>query len=222
MPALSPFDHAFADGPVFLDPGGLVGALKATRSLTVAGHLASLWRSFHAAGQIGPEVRLGLGARLINRNRREAASIGRHSVVRGIVRLEPSGSLSIGERCYFGDGVLISAAERVEIGDGTLFAHGVQLFDNNTHPVDADERERHFAKILGLSKNTDYRIAKAPVTVGRRCWLGMNAIVFRGVTIGDDTVVAGGSVVTADLPSGVIASGNPARPVRNLKESVAA
>ena len=222
MPALSPFDHAFADGPVYLDPTGFFAALRMTRSLGAARRLRAVWRSFHAAGQIGAEVRLGLDARLVNRNKPAALSIGRHTVSRGIMRLEPSGSLTIGERCYFGDGVLISAADRVEIGDGTLFAHGVQLFDNNTHPTDADERERHFAKILGLSKNTDYRIAKAPVTIGRRCWLGMNVLVFRGVSIGDDTVVAGGSVVTSDLPSGVVASGNPARPVRNLKEPMAA
>jgi acetyltransferase-like isoleucine patch superfamily enzyme len=222
MPALSPFDHAFADGPVFLEPSGFLAALKMTRSIGAARRLQAVWRSFHAAGQIGPEVRLGLGARLVNRNKREAVSIGRHTVSRAVLRLEPTGSLTIGERCYFGDGVLVSAMNRVQIGDGTLFAHGVQVFDNNTHPIDAEERERHFAKILGLSKNTDYRIANAPVTIGKRCWLGMNVIVFRGVTIGDDTVVAGGSVVTSDLPSGVIASGNPAVPVRNLKEFVAA
>jgi acetyltransferase-like isoleucine patch superfamily enzyme len=222
MPALSPFDHAFADGPVFLEPSGFLAALKMTRSLTAARRLQAVWRSFHAAGQLGPDIRLGLDARLVNRNKREAFSIGRHTVSRAIMRLEPTGRLTVGERCYFGDGVLISAMNHIQIGDGTLFAHGVQVFDNNTHPIDAEERERHFAKILGLSKNTDYRIAHAPVTIGRRCWLGMNAIVFRGVTIGDDTVVAGGSVVTTDLPSGVIASGNPAVPVRNLKEFVAA
>ncbi|HWL70929.1 MAG TPA: acyltransferase [Geminicoccus sp.] len=222
MPALSPFDHAFADGPVFLEPSGFLAAFKMTRSLAAARRLQAVWRSFHAAGQLGPDIRLGLDARLVNRNKREAVSIGRHTVSRAIMRLEPTGRLTVGERCYFGDGVLISAMNHIQIGDGTLFAHGVQVFDNNTHPIDAEERERHFAKILGLSKNTDYRIAHASVTIGRRCWLGMNAIVFRGVTIGDDTVVAGGSVVSTDLPSGVIASGNPAVPVRNLKEFVAA
>ncbi|WP_159714885.1 LbetaH domain-containing protein, partial [Geminicoccus flavidas] len=167
MPALSPFDHAFADGPVFLEPSGFIAALKMTRSLAAARRLQAVWRSFHGAGQLGPDIRLGLDARLVNRNKREAVRIGRHTVSRAIMRLEPTGRLTVGERCYFGDGVLISAMNHIQIGDGTLFAHGVQVFDNNTHPIDAEERERHFAKILGLSKNTDYRIAHAPVTIGR-------------------------------------------------------
>ena len=221
MPALSPFDHAFADGPVFLRAVGLTRRLEddplARGGKAAAGGVALVSR----AGQIGPDVRLSLGAGWSTATgAMPSRSVATPSA--GHLRLEPTGSLTIGERCYFGDGVLISAMNHVQIGDGTLFAHGVQVFDNNTHPVDAEERERHFAKILGLSKNTDYRIAHAPVSIGRRCWLGMNAIVFRGVTIGDDTVVAGGSVVASDLPSGVIASGNPAVPVRNLKESVAA
>lgn len=222
MPALSPYDHAFADGPVYLEPPSFMAALAQTRSLRLARELRAVWRSFHAGGVLGENIRLGPGARLVNRNKRDAVRIGTHSVIRGLIRMEPKGTLAIGECCYLGDGVLVSAMGRIEIGDGTLMAHGVQIFDNNTHPIDAEERERHFRKILGLSKDTNYRIAHAPVIIGRRCWFGMNSIVFRGVTIGDDTIVAGGSVVMSDLPPRVIAAGNPAVPIRHLEESLAA
>ncbi len=52
--------------------------------------------------------------------------------------------------------------------------------------------------------------------IGRRCWLGLNSIVMKGVTIGDGTIVASGGVVVDDLPAGVVAAGNPARVVKIL------
>ena len=58
----------------------------------------------------------------------------------------------------------------------------------------------------------------AEVRIGRNAWLGSNVMVLRGVTIGDDTVVGAGSVVSRSLPAGVIAAGNPARVVRSLED----
>ena len=59
-------------------------------------------------------------------------------------------------------------------------------------------------------------MAQGNVTIGRNAWLGGAVIVCPGVTIGDDTVVGAGSVVTRDLPPAVVAVGNPARVVRRL------
>ena len=53
-----------------------------------------------------------------------------------------------------------------------------------------------------------------PITVGKRCWIGASAILLPGVTIGDDTVIGAGSVVTKPIPSGVIAAGNPCRIIK--------
>ena len=57
-----------------------------------------------------------------------------------------------------------------------------------------------------------------PVRIGRNCWLGAGVIVLPGITIGDNTVVGAGSVVTRDLPSGVVAAGNPCRVLREIGE----
>ena len=57
-----------------------------------------------------------------------------------------------------------------------------------------------------------------PVRIGRNCWIGAGAIILPGVTIGDDTVVGAGSVVTRDLPEGVVAVGNPCRVLRPVGE----
>src|SRR5690606_12696537 len=116
------------------------------------------------------------------------------------------------------DGVLLSSACHIVLGDGVMLAHGVQIFDNDSHPIDAAERERHFRMILGLEKPSAVNIGKSPVTIGSRVWIGTQSIVTKGVTIGPDTVVAAGSVVVKDLPAGVLAAGNPARVLRDFKE----
>ena len=55
-----------------------------------------------------------------------------------------------------------------------------------------------------------------PITVGRECWIGAGAIILAGVTIGDRTTIGAGSVVTKDIPSDVLAAGNPCRVIRTL------
>ena len=57
-----------------------------------------------------------------------------------------------------------------------------------------------------------------PITVGNNVWIGGNVAVMPGVTIGDNTVIGGGSVVTKDIPSGVVAAGNPCRVIREITE----
>jgi galactoside O-acetyltransferase len=57
-----------------------------------------------------------------------------------------------------------------------------------------------------------------PIHIGKNCWLGAGVIVLPGITIGDNTVVGAGSVVTKDLPANVVAVGNPAKVIKKLKE----
>ena len=72
------------------------------------------------------------------------------------------------------------------------------------HPLDPEERRK------------GYQYNK-PVHIGKNCWLGAGVIVVPGVSIGDDTVIGAGSVVTKDIPSGVVAVGNPCRVIKEIK-----
>ena len=57
-----------------------------------------------------------------------------------------------------------------------------------------------------------------PIHIGKNCWLGAGVIVMPGVTIGDNTVIGAGSIVTKDIPSGVVAVGNPCKVLRKISE----
>ena len=90
----------------------------------------------------------------------------------------------------------------VTIGDDVQIGPYVQLL-TATHPLEPDPRR-------------DKWESAEPIVIGDNVWLGGGVIVCPGVSIGDDTVVAAGSVVTRDLPAGVLAAGTPARVVREL------
>ena len=88
------------------------------------------------------------------------------------------------------------------IGDGTQIGPGVQLLAAD-HPRDAQTRR----ELLELA---------SPISIGSNVWLGAAAIVLPGVSVGDDSIIGAGSVVTHDIPSGVLAVGNPCRVVHSL------
>lgn len=92
----------------------------------------------------------------------------------------------------------------IYVGDHTMFGPNVTVATAG-HPILPELREK------GLQYN-------APVHIGRNCWLGAGVIVLPGVTIGDNTVIGAGSVVTKDIPDNVVAVGNPCRVLREVGE----
>ncbi len=112
-------------------------------------------------------------------------------------------NISIGARAFVNAGAVILDCAPVTIGDQALIGPNVQLLAAD-HPRDPDLRRR------GLE-------AAAPVTVGVNVWIGAGAILCPGVSVGDDSIVGAGSVVTRDVPAGVMAAGNPCRVIRRLQ-----
>jgi len=108
----------------------------------------------------------------------------------------------VGSGCGF-SGTVIAAAEEVVIGHRVYCGANVTITDTDWHGLKPEERS-----LPGQS---------APVRLEDDVWIGMNAIVLKGVTIGTGTVVAAGSVVTRSLAAGVVAAGNPARVVREIR-----
>ncbi len=127
------------------------------------------------------------------------------------VFIEPDFLCEMGNNITFGDnvflnfGCIIFDMGEVEIGDHVMFGPRVGIYTTN-HAYDPVER---VANVV-ISK---------PVKVGNRVWVAADVKILPGVTIGDDTIIGAGSVVTHDIPSGVIAAGNPCRVIRKITEA---
>jgi acetyltransferase-like isoleucine patch superfamily enzyme len=182
--------------------------------------LQSVFRAFEHGAVFEPGLRLTLRAWCHNPGPRENIRLGRDVICRGILRSESfqPGQIVIGDNVYLGDDTLIASAAQVSIGAFTMLAHGVQVFDNNSHPLDATERERDQQIAVGNIQGQRPAIASAPIWIGENSWIGFNAIVLKGVRIGPRSIVAAGSVVTKDVPPNSVAAGNPARVIKEMSD----
>lgn len=179
---------------------------------------------FDTGATLDPSVLLGPSACCANaRGGPERIQVAAGAVLRGVLRIDAfgDGHIRIGRHSYVGDDTIISAAAGVEIGAHVLIAHGVQIFDNNTHPLTVAGRKAHFEMILAGHAATQ-AIDCAPVHIGDGAWIGMNSLIMKGVRIGAGAIVAAGSVVLADVPAGWLAGGNPARALKPVEADAAA
>ncbi len=108
----------------------------------------------------------------------------------------------LGSHIYANFGATFVDDTHIYIGDHTMLGPNVTIATAG-HPIDPELRAK------GLQYNL-------PVHIGKNCWLGAGVIVMPGVTIGDNTVIGAGSVVTRDIPAGVVAVGNPCRVLREV------
>jgi maltose O-acetyltransferase len=116
----------------------------------------------------------------------------------------PNARIEVGDRTEFNNNLTIkSEGAGISIGRDGLFGAHVQIFDSNFH--DLDPRRRR-----------DGEQRMAPVAVGDNVFVGMSVTILKGVSIGSDSVIGAGAVVSSSIPSGVIAAGNPARVIREL------
>ena len=118
---------------------------------------------------------------------------------------------------YIGDDTLISCTESIEIGSMTMIAHGVQIFDNDSHPLNSQEREFDYLIITNQKSGDRPKINTSPIKIGNNVWIGFNSIITKGVSIGDRSIVAAGSVVTKDVPANTLVAGNPAKIIREVE-----
>lgn len=113
-------------------------------------------------------------------------------------------NIKIGNNFYSNHNLIILDGAEVEFGDNVFIAPNCGFYTAG-HPIDIKER------------NEGIEYAK-PIKVGNNVWIGGNVIVIPGVTIGDNVTIGAGSVVTKDIPSNVIAYGNPARVMKKIEE----
>lgn len=148
--------------------------------------------------------------------------IGDRTWFEGTLNLFPHNidcTFTIGTDSYVGDGTRIWCAKKIAIGNRVLIAHNVDIFDTTTHPIDKRLRYEHeiVLKTHGMPKEKYETIEEASVVIEDDVWVGCNAIILKGVRIGEGAIVAAGSVVVKDVPPNTMVAGNPARIVKRLE-----
>lgn len=153
------------------------------------------------------EVLQAFNGRIDDRNR----MTGLRSLLVGVesdVWIEPpffceyGAHIEIGSGSYLNVNCFLQDSANISIGRNVLVGPGVQIC-TASHPLKSSER---------IVDGFSYVTSAKPVKIGDRVWIGANVSVLGGVTIGDDVVIGSGSVVTRDIPSGVVAYGVPCKP----------
>jgi len=114
-------------------------------------------------------------------------------------------NIEVGENFFANYNLTVLDVGLVRIGNNAQIAPNVSIYTAG-HPVHPDSRNSGY----------EYGIA---ITIGDNVWIGGNAVIMPGVTIGDNVVIGAGSIVTRDLPSNVIAAGNPCRVIREITDA---
>ncbi len=112
-------------------------------------------------------------------------------------------NIEIGENFYSNHNLIILDGNKVKFGDNVFIAPNCAFYTAG-HPLDSKRR------------NQGLEYAK-PIKVGNNVWIGGNVVVLPGVTIGDNVVIGAGSIVNRDIPSNVVAVGNPCRVIKQIK-----
>ena len=111
------------------------------------------------------------------------------------------GHITLGDNCLICPGVRFNSGSSINVGNNCMFAAGSYITDADWHDI----YDR--TKTIGTT---------APITLADNVWIGDGAIVCKGVSIGENSVIGAGAVVASDIPANCIAAGNPARVIKQL------
>lgn len=140
---------------------------------------------------------------LIIKGDKSSVKIGKSCNFRQLLTLRAlnGGSIEFGSGCFCNSNVNITSMERVKIGNDVKIANNVVIIDH-----DHDYR------------NNNVGYVTAPVRIGNKVWIGANAVILKGVTIGDHSVIAAGSIVNHDIPDHCVAAGIPAKVIKEYSD----
>lgn len=142
-----------------------------------------------------------------------------------IIAEGPDAYFKFGDRVYIGKSNIICRTG-IEFESNILVAWGVTFYDHDSHSLDykirrddlilqLDDYKKHKGNYI---KNKNWEVVNSkPIKVCKDSWIGMNAVILKGVTIGEGAIVAACAVVTKDVPPFTIVAGNPAVVVKKLK-----
>jgi serine acetyltransferase len=109
------------------------------------------------------------------------------------------GTVHLGNNVVVTCGCILNSTHDISIGDETIIGHHCYMIDSDVHAWD------------------DKKVQTTPIKIGKHVWIGIRVTILKGVTIGDNSIIGAGSVVTHDIPAYTIAAGNPAREIHKTE-----
>ncbi len=174
---------------------------------------------FRNNATINEQSRFYASANVINmQGKKTSIRIGHHTHIRGeLLIYAHGGDIEIGSYCILGEHSRIWSSCSVKIGDRVLIAHNVNIHDNNAHPISAAARHQHFKAIITTGHPANINLNEKAVLIEDDVWIGFNATVMKGVTIGKGAIIAANSVVTKNVEAYTLVAGNPAVFIKQLE-----
>lgn len=167
---------------------------------------------------LGSDIQFATSSRVINSGSKDNIIVGNHGCLFCMLQALCGGRIQIGNNFYIGSGTVLQSKEQIVIGNNVIISNNVLIVDNNNHPIEPEKR-------ILMSQADDYMSSSLwtweysqskPVMIEDNVWIGRDAVIMKGVTIGQGSIVALKAVVTHDVPPYSVVAGNPAKVVKRL------
>lgn len=170
---------------------------------------------------VSKDVQLYPQCRIENcQNKKKAIIIDSHCRIKGqLLVLKHGGQIKIGQYTFIGEGSRIWSGISVKIGNRVLISHNVGIYDTNTHSISAESRHQHCINIISSGQPSVLEdVLEMPVIIKDDAWIGSNATIMKGITIGRGAIVGACSVVFNNVEPYSIVAGNPAKVIGKARE----
>lgn len=145
--------------------------------------------------------------------------IGHDCEIYGLIQSMSGGKIRIGNHCCIYERSIIGSVSSITIGDCVIISNQVHIYDNNNHPVSPSVRHRMCVEGFHTPAWRWEHSESKPIVIEDDVWIGENAAILKGVTIGKGSIVGCHAVVTKDVPPYSIVAGNPARVVKEIEDA---
>lgn len=161
-------------------------------------------------------------------NSKNKITIGNKCIIGASIIFESENAeVQIGNNVYLGDCKIISRS-KVTFGNNILVSWGVYFYDHDSHSLNYMDRQKDLEQVLldfenhkgNYLKNKNWsNVNSKPIVIKDNAWIGMEATILKGVTIGEGAIVGAHSVVTKDVPPYTVVAGNPAKVIKILDQT---
>lgn len=147
---------------------------------------------------------------IFKRNQNSKIFIGNDCLINGrLVNETAESMIDIKNNVFIGGNTIIDCMNEIKILDNVLISYECILSDHDSHSIDSSKRVNDLSRFQS-DKMIWKEVDNKKITIEKNAWIGMRSIILKGVTIGEGSIVAAGSVVTKDVPSYTLVAGNPA------------